>query len=202
MRKEMETAIHGAAEEGDLAMVAELVEEDPGVVHRTDGIGWTALHYASEYGHEDIATYLLDHGADINARDVRGWTPLYSACANDHLVMVVLLVSKGADPTITDSHDGGSTPLMIAAAWGHVAIVHYLLLNRGVRATVDDRDADGETALWGAAFDGHEGVVSVLVEAGADPMVGDDMNTTPAQIAKLRGHHHCVELLQVGEETP
>jgi len=74
--------IHDAAAEDDLEEVTRLIQEDPGVVDIVDedDFGKTALHNATWSGHVEVAHYLLDPGADINARDADGWTPLYGAC--------------------------------------------------------------------------------------------------------------------------
>jgi hypothetical protein len=59
--------VHAAARLGMLARIEALVSADPSLVHARGGDGQTPLHFASSI---DIARYLLDHGADINARDV------------------------------------------------------------------------------------------------------------------------------------
>ena len=41
--------------------------------------GSTALHGAAMIGANQIVQYLLDEGADINARNALGWTPLMVA---------------------------------------------------------------------------------------------------------------------------
>ena len=41
--------------------------------------GCTALHGAAMMGSNLIVQYLLDQGADINARNTLGWTPLMIA---------------------------------------------------------------------------------------------------------------------------
>src|ERR1700753_2126445 len=56
--------IHAAARPGMLERVKELVEGNPALVHARGGDGQTPLHFASSV---DIAGYLLDHGADIDA---------------------------------------------------------------------------------------------------------------------------------------
>src|ERR1700742_3589484 len=59
--------IHAAARLGMFERGKELVEVNPALVHARGGDGQTPLHFASSV---DIAGYLLDHGADIDARDV------------------------------------------------------------------------------------------------------------------------------------
>jgi ankyrin repeat protein len=50
----------------------------------------TALHYASDYGHEDIVSLLLKCDADANIKDDSGETPLHYASANGHKAIVTM----------------------------------------------------------------------------------------------------------------
>jgi ankyrin repeat protein len=59
--------IHAAARLGLLERLQELIAADPGLVHARGPDGQTPLHFASAI---EIAAYLLDHSADIDARDV------------------------------------------------------------------------------------------------------------------------------------
>jgi hypothetical protein len=108
---------HSAARLGMLDALRELVEADPELVHARGGDGQTPLHFASSI---EIAEYLLDHGAEIDARDVdHESTPaqymvksrqsvcrflIQHGCQSDILMAAVLgdmdLVRKllGADP--------------------------------------------------------------------------------------------------------
>jgi ankyrin repeat protein len=38
--------------------------------------GWTALILASSNGHLEAVKYLIEHRANVNAKDDRGWTAL------------------------------------------------------------------------------------------------------------------------------
>jgi ankyrin repeat protein len=58
---------HAAARLGMMARLTELVTADPGIVHAGGGDGQTPLHFASTC---EIAEFLLDHGAKIDALDV------------------------------------------------------------------------------------------------------------------------------------
>lgn len=58
---------HSAARLGMLAKLRELVAADPDVVHARGGDGQTPLHFASTV---EIAAFLLENGADIDARDI------------------------------------------------------------------------------------------------------------------------------------
>jgi len=54
------------------------------------------LHYAAENGREEVAEFLLAHGADVNARKLFGDTPLDVAAKKEQKDMVRLLRKHGA----------------------------------------------------------------------------------------------------------
>jgi truncated hemoglobin YjbI len=72
----------------------------------------TALHQAARRGRDDVAAVLLDHGADMEARDNKGQTPLRRAVNCRKLAIVELLVCRGANPHARDNH--GVTPVDVA----------------------------------------------------------------------------------------
>jgi ankyrin repeat protein len=59
--------VHAAARLGLLDRLEELVVADPELVHARGGDGQLPLHFAAD---EQIAAFLLDSGADIDARDI------------------------------------------------------------------------------------------------------------------------------------
>jgi ankyrin repeat protein len=52
---------------------------------------WTPLHFAAEYGETRVAQLLLEHGADVNARDRLGLTPSELGSSREHQEIVELL---------------------------------------------------------------------------------------------------------------
>jgi ankyrin repeat protein len=65
------------------------------------------LHEAALYGQYDIAKFLLENGADVDARNPRGETPLFYAegglimgpnVTTEHKRVAELLRNHGADP--------------------------------------------------------------------------------------------------------
>jgi truncated hemoglobin YjbI len=72
----------------------------------------TPLHQAARRGHAEVAAALLDHGANIEARDGKGQTPLRRAVNCRQLPVVQLLMQRGADPHAEDGHR--VTPLDVA----------------------------------------------------------------------------------------
>jgi truncated hemoglobin YjbI len=72
----------------------------------------TPLHQAARRDYGSVATALLDHGANIDARDSKGQTPLRRAVNCRRLQLVQLLVRRGANPHAEDNR--GVTPLDVA----------------------------------------------------------------------------------------
>jgi ankyrin repeat protein len=77
------------------------------------------LLLAVDFGHRQIVTWLLQQGANVNARSSNDshCTALHSAAWNGDLEMVELLVSAGADLTARDDEHRGT-----AREWAETAI--------------------------------------------------------------------------------
>ena len=97
----------------------------------------TALHFYNIP--DEMARWLVEQGADINARNSYGRTPLYFQIANE---TVKLLLELGADIDAPDN--SGCTPLHNAAGFFRVDNVR-LLIERG--ANVHAQDNSGQTPL-------------------------------------------------------
>jgi len=101
--------IHHAAHRGELGEVMKLIQGNPGMVDSIDDDSFegTTVHHADKYGHVEVANYLLDQGANVNARDRYGCTPLFRACMGAHLRVVELLVSRALTPQSPPSMTAG-----------------------------------------------------------------------------------------------
>jgi uncharacterized protein len=123
--------------------------------------GFTPLHLAAYFGWPEAAAFLLDRGADIDARStnrvLRDLTPLHSAAAGGQTEVAALLLERGADPNATQP--GGWTPLHQAAASGNLELCRALL-KAGARRTAmaDDRSR----ALDFAIEKRHRDIVNLL----------------------------------------
>lgn len=58
--------------------------------------GYTPLHIAAKKNQMEIATVLLQYGAETNILTKQGVTPLHLASQEGHADMAALLISKGA----------------------------------------------------------------------------------------------------------
>jgi len=71
-----------------------MIAADPQAVHARGGDGQTALHRARTV---EMAAYLLDHGADIDARDVDHESTPAQYLVRTRQDVVRFLVSRGED---------------------------------------------------------------------------------------------------------
>lgn len=72
----------------------------------------TPLHFAADRGQLEVATLLIQRGAQVNAQDIDGQTPLHYAALCEHEAMCRLLVAHGADAGLQD--EGGDSAADVA----------------------------------------------------------------------------------------
>uniref|UniRef100_A0AAR2KAM7 BTB domain-containing protein n=1 Tax=Pygocentrus nattereri TaxID=42514 RepID=A0AAR2KAM7_PYGNA len=160
----------------------------------------------------------------INSMTEQGMTPLMYACVRGDEAMVQMLLDAGADvnsevPSSVHRHPSvypdtrQGTPLTFAVLHGHVPVVQLLL---DARANVEGALQDGaenytETPLQLASAAGNFELVNLLLERGADPLIGTtyrngitsaplgDMNSY--SLAAAHGHRNVFrKLLSQGEK--
>lgn len=152
--------VFDAAAVGRTRGLEELLAAEPELACSWSPDGFTPLHLAAFFGHEDAARTLLEHGADANvvARHATlEVAPLHSAAAGGHASIVQLLLEAGADPNARQG--GGFTPLHSAAQNGDRESAEALL-ERGADASV--ATDDGTTPAQLAAAAGHDELADFL----------------------------------------
>ena len=78
----------------------------------------------------ELAEVILEHGAELDARDVEGWTPLHAAAATGNLQMINMLIDQGAS-LVTINHDD-KMPIDVAAD----SSIRYVLQQKMTEAGV------------------------------------------------------------------
>jgi len=158
--------IADASMRNDVAQVRLLVANGA-ELNAAHGDGMTGLHWAAENGNPEIASILLESGADVEAVTRLGaYRPLHLAARRGDASVIQLLLDASADPE-AESATGGVTPLHFAAASGRAASVQALI-DHGVE--LDARESIwGQTPLMFAAATGRTEVIRLLLQVGADP---------------------------------
>jgi len=136
------------------------------------------LDYAAEQNQVRVATWLLDHGANVNAQERTGFrklTALHRAASFDSFEVAQLLIARGANVNADGAH--GTTPLLFAAAAGRTRMVELLLRNG---ADPETSTPSGQTALSEAARKGYLDIVKLLGAHGATQ--GDDRALSEAAL--------------------
>jgi ankyrin repeat protein len=88
----------------DLSGIPQTKVGDPGVypIHMATGFGYGLTYTGNEHRHVPdgwvpAVKYLIELGADVNARDYNAMTPLHGAAALGNNELIMVLVENGAD---------------------------------------------------------------------------------------------------------
>uniref|UniRef100_A0A8C2H5X9 Uncharacterized protein n=1 Tax=Cyprinus carpio TaxID=7962 RepID=A0A8C2H5X9_CYPCA len=168
-----------------------------------DKDGYSAVHYASAYGHRVCLELLMDTSASsiLHDTDVQPpISPLHLAVTiNNHSECLRLLIHNTDQQTAVSIRDGKEqTPLMLAVLGGHTDCVH-LLLSEG--ASVEARDKWGRTALHRGVIMGHEACVEALLQHGSSLLVQDSRGRSPMHLAAACGHVGVLRALLKTQKT-
>jgi uncharacterized protein len=215
-----------AIESGDLEAIKELVEggakADTLIEYGEHKI--TPLMKACWDGELEIATYLMDQGADVNALDESGSTPMFEAVKRNRPEFVQLLIDRGAKVNVKDTRQFtplttaaaaaaeeisrilvkagadvkaetyGLTPLMFAVASRKIPIVK-LLVELG--APVDQVSSmSGQTALFSAIYAGNAEMVQALIDLKANVNFRTKDGDTPIKAAQKGDQTDIIDLLK------
>ncbi|WP_271566823.1 ankyrin repeat domain-containing protein [Bradyrhizobium sp. CCBAU 11386] len=148
------------------------------------------LFSAADENCTELATWLLDYGASVDARDRFGARPLSHAARSGHLEMVDLLLARRAP--IDARNLAGATALYFAAERGHVAVARRLV-ERGADVKLTGRS--GVSPVAAAAYTGSDAIVETLLAHGADQGAPDDTGKPPIVYAAARARLDIVKRL-------
>ncbi|ETO73025.1 hypothetical protein F444_10997 [Phytophthora nicotianae P1976] len=158
-----------------------------------DEEGYSALHYVGNGDALDVAIYLLDNGADIDAQDQNGKTPLHHSIREGSLLVSNLLVSRGAQVDIKDVD--GVTPLTLAIQQRSMNMLQIILNEHHLVATTERRDFAASVMLCAVENEVDE-AVCLIVEGGySSVMISNSDGETPLHFAIVKRNSQLMEFL-------
>jgi serine/threonine-protein phosphatase 6 regulatory ankyrin repeat subunit B len=191
------TAFIYALNGGHSDVVQLLLEADSSVLSRTSPV---PLLLAAKNNSAGAVKLFLQHGVHVDSQDGSGRTALFWAAVNDSEEITSMLLSKGA--RIDLSSKDGATPLHMAATCKSQKVLKELIVHRAPlvaktkssdkrRGLLGRFDFDsttpklkflgpnGSTPLHVAVRAGILQSTQILIDAGADINVKDDLGQTP-----------------------
>lgn len=174
-----------------------------------DATGITPLFWACDEGRVEVARYLLEKGADVNAKVTQNSsaTPLQAAIMIEHEELALLLLDKDAD--VNEKYPNGKTVL-------HKAIENLEIKKRRLyfaksyklknpkkvleaildkQVKINEPDGDGKTPLYAACLHGDLEIVQELIKRGADVNAFGKYGMPPLFAALYKGNPEIVKLL-------
>lgn len=153
-----------------------------------DPTGLSGLYLAMREPAPKVAAALIEWpktNVEIRTRDDE--SPLMMAALKGHLDLARTLIERGADVNKT-----GWTALHYAATGGHLAIIELLLEHH---AYIDAESPNGTTPLMMAAQYGSIDAVRLLLEAGADPKLKNQLGLSAIDFAHRVDRAEAAELI-------
>lgn len=192
IRQDYQSSVIALSKNGNIATANRFLKTGLDINHPAD----PALPYAVSFANINIVNFLLDQGADVNARlgiQGIGDTALFTAIDACHLdshayiPIINLLIQYGADVNHKSNAESEQTPLELSLFVMCLPVVQ-LLLASGADPNMILRG--GGTVLhvamchdgWGSRYD----VVRELVNAGADVGRKENAGQTPGDVYRMR----------------
>ena len=191
--KDKVTAIMKACEKRRLNAIRVLLKAGSDA-NSVDKRGQTCL-MSAVYGYctKEVLQALIDHGADVNAntyKDSNCLTALMLACAKRNVDAIHVLLKAGSNVNIVDNV--GQTCLMRAVHTHCCKEVLQAIIDHG--ADVNARSKHNITALTVACDERHVDAIHVLLKAGSNANVVDNVGQT--YLMRAVHKHCCKEVLQ------
>lgn len=141
----------------------------------------TPLMHAAQWGYENVVTYLLTLGPELEVEDWDGRTALMLAVRGKHMGIAMRLLEAGADPNHREEY--GHTPLNMACHYGQASVLDEMLKRGGkvhLKSLLHEETALGLATFNldrlvrnpgcfdGASVEGLKRCIALLKEHGAE----------------------------------
>ena len=186
------TPLFCAALRGHLTTSKLLSTHSAAVLNEPDERQMTPVLAALCYRHVEVASYLLDLGADHYVADEHGNTQLHAAADIGDLDMVKRLLDLGCRGDTTNRY--GATPFHNAVDSNNGEVVDELTA-RDFNA-VSTVDSLGNSCIVLAAGQGNLEMLQKLIEYGARFESRNLLGRTPAYVAASNGHWEILDFLK------
>mmetsp|Transcript_15629 Transcript_15629/g.46825 ORF Transcript_15629/g.46825 Transcript_15629/m.46825 type:complete len:1101 (-) Transcript_15629:61-3363(-) len=159
----------------------------------------SALHIAAYDDDPELATFLLERNAFVNASDSRGWTPMHEACYRGSLRVLSLLLKHSASVMVQTN--SGTMPLHYLMQTGypreqeelaHQCLVQMLQLGADPNFQTLHGESPLHYACWGVGLPRN---VEFLLQNGGNPNVLNQKGNAPLHYAILQNRIPLVKLL-------
>lgn len=153
-----------------------------------DPKGVPGLYTALQDGSLKVAEVLVQWPkTNVEWRTPSDESPLMMAALKGHTELVGKLIARGADV-----NKPGWAPLHYAATNGHLKIMELLLEEH---AFIDAQSPNGTTPLMMAAHYGTPAAVKLLLDAGADTQMKNELGLTAIDFAQRGNRPDSAELI-------
>jgi len=180
------TGLIVASRKGDVEIVRQLLRHHASLAP-CDSHNESALYYAAQLARAGVVALLLEHGADVNARQGQfGETALHAAAwgwnhdnsGEEYRPIIQLLTKHGAEINARD--ESGRSPLFTAAMSGRVPALDELCR---LGAALDSREIHEHTVLHAAVIGKHYRATEYLLERGFQTDLKNEHGGTPLHYA-------------------
>ena len=205
-------SIWSAAAEGDLKAVKEHLAKGTDINTKDGQFGLTALSWATGANHVDTIAFLLQQGANVNAKNRDGGAPLHTAAFFGLDELGTLLIENGADINVRNNQ-GATVMDTLMLDWetteffagmmkltldretvetGRGKLV-ALMRQQGLDTSASDPGSSGD--IWTATGTGNIEAVKQYLSKGVKVDAKNTDGATALHIAAILGHDEITEFL-------
>ena len=174
INKNKQTALMIACENGN-ANVIKVLLKNRADLDIANADGDTCIHVVARRDYsKDIIHTMVNHGANVNTKNMFNETPLMKANKNGNIDATKELLNAGADHTILDGF--GDTWIHQSIDGGYRQELIQTMIDHG--ADVNAINKRNETAFMKACKTGNVDAIKLLLSVGANPNIENDDGET------------------------